>query len=172
MARTGGDFYLCILCGFVRGTKFSDESHRIIPHICFLQYGRRKTLYMADSRCFDRGCRIDRDTGRFFLSVFCCGVCNPVDTAYDPYCIWTAKAAPDGSADRAQLVGGFYFKWCCDCCGTVVRNKESYDLCGNPCADHFRGACPYAAEKPAGIKRKDEGGGIASWKACFLPRFV
>ena len=152
MARTGGDFYLCILCGFVCRTNLSDESHRIIPHLYFQQYGRRKTLYMADGGCFDRSCRIGRNISHIFVSVLCCVVCNFCDTAYDPVRFWATKAASDHSSDCAQLVSGCYFKWCCDCCGTVVRNKEPYDLCGNPCVDHFRCACPYAAEKSERVK--------------------
>lgn len=37
MAEAGGDFYLCILCGCVLSSKFSDESDHFIPDNCVLE---------------------------------------------------------------------------------------------------------------------------------------
>ena len=37
MAEAGGDFYLCILCGCVPSSKFSNESDYSIPYLCVLE---------------------------------------------------------------------------------------------------------------------------------------
>ena len=59
MAEAGGDFYLCILCGCILSSKFSDESDHFIPDLCVLE-----TLCEMDEAS-DGICRA------FWGSVFC-----------------------------------------------------------------------------------------------------
>ena len=41
MADVGGDFYLCILYGYILSSKLSDESDHFIPDKCVLEVLRK-----------------------------------------------------------------------------------------------------------------------------------
>ena len=56
--------------------------------------------------------------------------------------IWRTVAALTGAVASAGILVIFSYPF------FVVLS----DLCGNPCVDHFRCACPYAAEKSERVK--------------------
>ena len=95
--------YLCILYGFVRGTKLSDESYRVIPHTNILQSEWKKELHPHDP------CRIHRSVGiclcsrNWLVLCICCSDGNHSGAFYACDRIWATKRAADDTFHTCKL---------------------------------------------------------------------